>query len=92
MYIYAFALLESIEELWEQFKLFDEETAMINLNEGVIDVVQKKRETCLIGKICMEHQISWSIKSFTMANIWRASKLAIYILGGWGEHFHYCLR
>ncbi|XP_040994343.1 uncharacterized protein LOC121240886 [Juglans microcarpa x Juglans regia] len=71
--------MEDLEDMWAQMKLIEEEMGTIDLNEEESEVVLKKGEKCLIGKVCLERVISKSIISTTMAKIWRLSKPATFM-------------
>ena len=51
----------------------------IDLDAGEAEVVQRKGEECLIGKVCVDRAISKIVITSTMARVWRLSKSATFM-------------
>ncbi|XP_041009439.1 uncharacterized protein LOC121253498 [Juglans microcarpa x Juglans regia] len=74
--------MEELEELWEQMKLTEEEMETIELNEEDAEVVIKKGELCLVGKVCVDRVISKSVIMSIMSKIWCLSKPTVFQVVG----------
>lgn len=61
--------MENIEELWEQLQLREDGDIAIDLGDDEVEVVQKKRDCCLIRNVWVDQYIGKVILEVTTAKI-----------------------
>lgn len=65
--------MDGLERKWDNLRLSEEEKVGIDWDTVSVDAVREKGERSLIGKICMEREISCDAVATIMTRIWRVS-------------------
>lgn len=66
--------MENIEELWERLQLRKDGDFAIDIGDDKVEVVQKKRDRCLIENVWVDRYIGKVIIEVTTTKIWRLSE------------------
>ncbi|XP_042983285.1 uncharacterized protein LOC122312689 [Carya illinoinensis] len=68
--------MEEIEEKWQHLRLLEDEEQAITFDEDVGEELKHKRECSLVGKFCMDRNVSKEVLENTMKKVWRISRPA----------------